>query len=221
MKAKATPVRSGSCVLDLRREGTDACSSTISMAADTEVSLSANPSGGDANAGSPGSEAHPAASTARRILMGGAKLATGIVLTVVALGVLGALIYGIIGARNAGLTERRDWPSVEARGLDGATFDLATMWRNGSLRYILNVSPYTASIREARERSSAGRSSFTILYLDKGDFRVASSTLYLNTLTAIVDSTGQPRSLSYQGFTAMSAGVYRRIAGWQISWSFP
>ena len=183
--------------------------------------MSANPSGGEANAGSAGSEARPTASAARSILMGGAKLATGIVLAVVALGVLGALIYGIIVARNAGLAERRDWPSVEARELDGATFDLATIWRNGSLRYILTVSPYTASIREARERSGPGQKFFTIWYLDKHGFRVISSNVYLMSLQSIADSTARPQSLSYQGSTAMRAGVYRRIASWRISWRFP
>lgn len=104
------------------------------------------------------------------------------------------------------------------------------MWRNGSLNYIMNVSPYTASIREAREppsqptsdyRASASRASFTILFLDEGGFKVASSTLFLTSMQRIVDATGQPQSLSYEGSSILGAGDYRRIAKWNISWSFP
>ena len=162
----------------------------------------------------------PSTSTARKIFMGGAKLATGAVLAIVALAILSAVIFGIVNRRNTALGEPKVWSSVDRPSLGGATFNLVTMWRANQLNYILEVRPYTAPIREARESSQSA--SFTVRFLDDGTFSVATATVNLDSMTRIVDATGEPQALRYEGSTSfLSAGDYRRIAGWTLQWSIP
>ncbi len=172
--------------------------------------MTANPSEADQSGAGEGSTT----STARTILMSGARLATAAVLV----GLLAAAIYGIVKVRNSALSERREWPSIAAPSLDGANLSLATMWRAGRLNYILDVTPYTLPICEARV---SGEATFTIVFVDEGGFSVASSTLDLSPMTVVVDAGRGGRALRQESSLNLTAGDYRRIAGWRITWVFP
>jgi hypothetical protein len=185
----------------------------------------------DANSLSAGKSADPNSNeerasrgTARKILVGGAKLATGLVLAIITLVVPSAVVYGIFSLRNSGLSERKDWASIEAPTLDRATFNIATMWRDDKLNFILSVEPYTAPIREAREKSSQNTrnaASFILKFQDAGDFTVRSAEVNLKSMGQTIGETGEIVRLHYEGFSPLSSGGYRRITKWNIAWSLP
>ena len=176
--------------------------------------MTANPSEGDQS----GDGKVSTTNAARTILMSGVRLGIAAVLAVVTVGLLAAAVYGIVNVRNKALGERREWSSIASPSLDGANLDLATMWRAGRLNYILDVTPYTLPICEAR---ASERATFTIIFVDDGGFSVASSTLNLRSMTREVGASGEGQALRLESSTNLTAGDYRRIAGWRITWVFP
>ncbi len=131
----------------------------------------------------------------RRILEGGAKLAVGILLAALALAII---VVTVRSVRNAGLSDRKDWPFIEVPFLGDARFELATMWRDDKVHYLLSVSPYTQPIKDVLDGAGVARPdygfrtgpSFTLHLVDAGGFTVASHTVYLSSMRRIVDDAG-------------------------------
>jgi hypothetical protein len=162
----------------------------------------------------------------RRILEGGAKLGVGILLAALTLAII---VVAVHSARNAGLSDRKDWPSIDVASLGSARFEFATMWRDDQVHYLLAVRPYTQSIKDARDGAAVGRSdyrfrtgpSFTVRLVDSGGFTIASHTVYLSSMSRIVDDAGEPQGLTDEGSFFLERGDYRRVSAWRISWSLP
>lgn len=122
------------------------------------------------------------------------------------------------------------WPSNRVTTLD-AKFQLSTKWlpdqttngsanyKNGELKYKLNIRGYPKALEEAW-RSEFNSSYFiTIHLLDKDDFEITSLEITLDQLTRTVNPKGDGIGFSIQGAEKMSLWTYRRIDDWKISWN--
>lgn len=122
------------------------------------------------------------------------------------------------------------WPSNRVTTLD-AKFQLSTKWlpdqttngsasyKNGELKYKLNIRGYPKALEEAW-RSEFNSSYFiTIHLLDKDDFEITSLEITLDQLTRTVNPKGDGIGFSMQGAEKMSLRTYRRIDDWKISWN--
>jgi hypothetical protein len=122
------------------------------------------------------------------------------------------------------------WPSNRVTTLD-AKFQLSTKWlpdqttngsanyKNGELKYKLNIRGYPKALEEAW-RSEFNSSCFiTVHLLDKDDFEITSLEITLDQLTRTVNPKGDGIGFSIQGAEKMSLWTYRRIDDWKISWN--
>ena len=122
------------------------------------------------------------------------------------------------------------WPSNRVTTLD-AKFQLSTKWlpdqttngsanyKNGELKYKLNIRGYPKALEEAW-RSEFNSSYFiTVHLLDKDDFEITSLEITLDQLTRTVNPKGDGIGFSMQGAEKMSLRTYRRIDDWKISWN--
>ena len=122
------------------------------------------------------------------------------------------------------------WPSNRVTTLD-AKFQLSTKWlpdqttngsanyKNGELKYKLNIRGYPKALEEAW-RSEFNSSYFiTIHLLDKDDFEITSLEITLDQLTRTVNPKGDGIGFSMQGVEKMSLRTYRRIDDWKIGWN--
>ena len=135
------------------------------------------------------------------------------------------------GCRRSPKGERfRVLPSNRVTTLD-AKFQLSTKWlpdqttngsanyKNGELKYKLNIRGYPKALKEAW-RSEFNSSYFiTIHLLDKDDFEITSLEITLDQLTRTVNPKGDGIGFSMQGAEKMSLRTYRRIDDWKISWN--
>lgn len=165
----------------------------------------------------------------KQFLISAIKIATGIVISIVALALLGWLVYAISDHRsqikNAALAEPRRWPPITIAALDNSTVTLSTVWRDGRLSYQFAVDKYPPAARAARDSmrttmTSLSAPGFTISFLDKAGFKLFDFRVELGETTQVVDDRGQGIGMKSRSDTYVSAENYRSAASWDVTWNF-
>ena len=158
--------------------------------------------------------------------VGVARIATIIVVVIVALSVFGfggnALWENWTKAqetaRNAPLEALKTWPLITVEALGGVKLTLSTKWREGELLYQFNVDGYPPKIAAARDGNTVD-SKWRLSFFDKDGFEVVVVNVPLSEMSR--RTTTVVEGLSANTRTMMSADQYRRVATWGIGWSFP
>jgi hypothetical protein len=135
--------------------------------------------------------------TFKRFTIGVLKLACGIVLATL---ILGLVVWGVVTFRerseeaaNAPLATLKTWPEVTA--LSNTKCGLRTVWRVGNIYYQFDVQGYPPVLRQTREHEN--QAAFIIGFLDKDGFRLFQHILALADMTQVVDADGQTGGLSW------------------------
>lgn len=156
-----------------------------------------------------------------QFVVGSAKVAAGIVLSVL---VLAGVVWGFTSQQErsrrsteAPLGTRKDWPPISVSALGGSTFNLATMWRDGQIFYRLTVDGYPREIETVRE-GSPGRASFTLKFEDSNGFKIHEKKIGLNEMVLMVGE-GRPSGLSWSDSEFADADSYRNAASWTVVWA--
>ncbi|MCX7772640.1 MAG: hypothetical protein N2376_05945 [Clostridia bacterium] len=115
----------------------------------------------------------------------------------------------------------RDWPVKTIKNIGVVSLHLKTTWRDGELKYLLNVSPITSQVQKAIETKDS-EARFNLDFSDKDGFELLTLTIKLQEMTRIIDDTGKPQSLIATGSKRCSVKTYEEIALFGIGWAgFP
>ncbi len=110
------------------------------------------------------------------------------------------------------LGEAMRWPSVSLAIGGGLNANLITKWSNGILYYQFFV-----------DKNLRGRSDFAQLKIhlqDDAQFIIEQIPVNVSIMTGVVNEDGRTiGSMQYKGQLYMSEDVYRKIAGWTVSYS--
>lgn len=162
----------------------------------------------------------------RKFLRGTFKLAGALLLVALVLGGIAAAIGGYMyhreQSRNRPLAQAKSWGTIPVPSLDNAEFSLSTKWQSYKLYYQLHVNGFPSDVKSEYEKTGYNRNTgagFTIVFLDRGGFKVDSIHVPLRSMTRIVGNDGVYAGLSIKDTHYMSADEYREAATWEITWS--
>jgi|ERR1022692_705360 hypothetical protein len=134
---------------------------------------------------------------------------------------LGALVLSGCDRFGSSTPEIKEWPEIPNDQLGpGVREQLKTRWADGTLNYILEVTPVSEALMKTRKDYRPG-GTFVVQFSDESGFVVLKDSLYIKEMTQIMDDRGAPLSLRYQGEAKCDRGVYHSIRKWEIAWSLP
>jgi hypothetical protein len=158
----------------------------------------------------------------KSFFLGAARIATAIVLVVVALAAIGWGLYEFSQARerskNAPLAELKKWPAVKIEALGGVEMSLSTMWRDGRLFYQFSVDGYTEEL--ALVTATNRKAAWTLTFFDGNGFRLFEHQVPLGEMARLIDASGRSTRLSASEDTFAEADNYRGAASWSVTWNF-
>lgn len=126
-----------------------------------------------------------------------------------------------IAAEDAAARERvkalgspKIWPVKEFNqiGIEEAT--LTTIWREGYLKYRLELQPVPKNYDE----NTSFPAPLTLKFYDSSRFEVISVDLHRSDLTGIVDDKGNRIALSANSATLCAQNNYEILAAWSLLW---
>jgi len=92
-------------------------------------------------------------------------------------------------------------------------------WREGSMFYIANLTPFSGKLKAARENRGA---IITLEFEDQDGFDVYSLPLIVDQMTQVVDEKNTPMQLEIKGNLPLSKAAYQSITGINAGWhGFP
>jgi hypothetical protein len=119
------------------------------------------------------------------------------------------------------------WPVIpnehlwnDVIGIDPSivNFNLNTKWREGTLFYIFNASPFNDFLRYVKE-SRSSTTAFTIILQDVDGFVILKKRITLSQMTTRVDNKGEWISFEKKDSVELSEELYNSLSSWEVSWS--
>jgi hypothetical protein len=167
-------------------------------------------------------------STVRGFFVGALKIATALVLAVVALALLTWGAYEFSGHRKRSAEEPfaklKVWTPVRPKAPDmDAAFSLKTIWRDGQMSYHFAIEGYPAAIEKLRTPpwGASKEPQFHLVFLDSDGFKLFDHSVKLSEMTMLVTSTGKPSGFEAKSGKYISADMYGRAASWEMTWTSP
>ncbi len=117
-------------------------------------------------------------------------------------------------ARMTAFRKPKTWPVLEFKQFGVEQAKLITSWKDGRLRYRLELRPVPKNF----EKSTFLSPLLTLVLYDSSDFKVISVDLYRTDLTIGVDENGNALGLSANSSTPCSQEEYETIAVWNLLW---
>src|SRR5262245_61491564 len=113
----------------------------------------------------------------KSFFVGVARIASAIVIAIVALAALGwgvsALSEARERSRNAPLATLKVWPAVKIDAIGAIELDLSTVWRDGRMYYQFSVGGYPTELASVRdEYSRSANAAWTLVFLDENGFKL-------------------------------------------------
>ena len=154
--------------------------------------------------------------------VGAARIATIIVIAIVALSTVGWGVYEFIQAResssNAPLAKPKNWPPITLEPLGGIELNLSTAWRQGDYMYYqFRVKGFP---QELASVPASDTNTWTLTFLDEHGFKVFDHAGKLNEMSKNVDDSGKRIGLSSNSYTYVSNENYRLATRWEVTWNF-
>jgi len=116
------------------------------------------------------------------------------------------------------LDKAKTWRVIDLPQLDGISVYLSTSWFDGKLYYKFTVLPGEKA--EKAKENAAERDKFTILFYDKGGFKLLEIPVHLRSLTRIVDDDGKTISCHMNDAVECTSALYRKFKDWNVFWNF-
>lgn len=115
----------------------------------------------------------------------------------------------------------RDWPVQTVKSIGDVSSRLKTTWRDGSMHYILNVSPISPQVQKAKETAHS-EARFNMNLYDSDGFELLVVPVKIQAMSQLVDDAGKPESLSATGSLPCSVETYGAFSVSGIGWAgFP
>jgi len=114
-------------------------------------------------------------------------------------------------------TSKKEWDTLKIAYPDNIEVMLFTRWKDGNLYYRVSASPYKGRLAAAREKYG---SELTINFYDEYGFELTAIPVPIASMASIVDLSGSPASLRFQGHIPMERDAYRDLEKWTCMWNF-
>jgi len=118
------------------------------------------------------------------------------------------------------LAEAKQWDKKILSQLENAEAELTTSWVAGKLHYTLNVSPYNGSF-DRYIKDTLADNKLALHVDDMGGLNLLTIEVPVKKMTPIADSQGEPATLQARGDVRCTRQMYKAIADWSLTWSFP
>ena len=105
---------------------------------------------------------------------------------------------------------------------DGIKCNLKYLWRNGSLYYVFNASPYQGTLKNIAESNDYRDydKSFIISFTDKNGFNVVNVPIKIKYMTKMYGEDGTISYLEIKDVINVSLDDAKVIDDWSVEWRF-